>query len=60
MSPVHNLPDLFVVEVLARLDPADCAVPAQVGQPRLAAVLSYSLPRAGETEGLPLELNEFV
>jgi hypothetical protein len=65
VSPLHDLledlPDLFTAEVLARLDPADLAMLAQVGHPWLAAVVaSPDLPRAGRTAGVPLTLSEFV
>jgi len=39
------LPDLFDKEVLERLDPTDRTMLAQVGRPRLAAVLASGLPR---------------
>jgi hypothetical protein len=57
---LREMPDLFAVEVLARLDPADCAVLAQVGHPWLAAVLAANLPRAGTDGAVPLMLPEFV
>jgi hypothetical protein len=46
--------------LLARLDPTDCALLAQVGPLWLAAVVDSGLPRAGKTAGVPLKINQFV
>ena len=46
--------------MLERLEPADRAVPAQVGRPWLAAVVGCGLARAGKTAGVPLQNMAFV
>jgi len=43
---LEEWPDVLAAEVFARLDPTDCAVLAQVGQPWLAVVVANNLPRA--------------
>ena len=50
----------FAREVLARLDPTDRALLAQVGRPWLAAVVSSGLPRAGKRGAVPLMLKDVV
>ena len=52
--------DVLVTHVLARLDPTDCALLAQVGKPWLAVVLANNLPRAGKGGAVPLKIEEFV
>jgi hypothetical protein len=42
---LEELPNLFFVEVLKRLDPTSRTMLAQVGRPWLAAVLASGLPR---------------
>jgi hypothetical protein len=44
---VEKLPEVLTAVVLTKLDPADIAVVAQVGQPWLAAVVDSGVPRAG-------------
>ena len=46
--------------MLARLDPTDLTLLAQVGPLWLAAVVDSGLPRAGKTEGVPHRINQFV
>ena len=48
--------DVLVKEVLAQLDPTDCAVLAEVAKPWLAVVVANNLPRAGKV----LEVGDFV
>ena len=43
--------DVFVMEVLARLDPTDCAMIALVARPWLAVVVASGSPRAGTGGG---------
>jgi len=59
-ASARELRDVFLAEVLPRLDPAACAVVAQVGRPWLAAVVASGLPRAGKSEGVPLRAVEFL
>jgi hypothetical protein len=55
LDPLEALTaDLFAAEVMARLDPTDCAVLAQVGKAWLAAVLSAA------RGAVPLKLMDFV
>jgi len=56
---LEKWPDLFQ-EVLTRLDATDRAVLAQVGKPWLAAVVDSTLPRAGKSSGVPLNIDDFV
>jgi len=55
----EELPDVFAVEVLQRMDPVARAVIAQVARPLLAAVVASGFPRAGRSAGVPLKLKEF-
>jgi hypothetical protein len=57
---LEELPAVLAAEVLSRLVPADNAVLAQVARPWLEVVLTFGLPRAGKTAGVPLKLSEFV
>jgi len=56
---VEELSDLFVEEVLRRLDPVDRTMLAQVGRPWLAAVLASRLPRLPKGVLVRLRLREF-
>ena len=52
---LEDLPDLFAAEVLARQDPTDRAVLAQVEWPWMAAVVVFpNLLRAGKNAGVSL------
>ena len=55
---LEELPDLFVVEVIKRLDPTDRTMLAQVGRPWLAAVLASGLPRLPKEVRMRLQLKE--
>ena len=55
---LRELPDLFVEEVLRRLDPVDRTMLAQVGRPWLAAVLASGLPRLPSAVRVCLQLRE--
>jgi len=57
---LEDLPDFFAAEVLAWLDPTDCAILAQVGRPWLAVVVANNLPCAGKAGAVPLNVDEFV
>ena len=61
LDMLEYLPDVFEAEVLRRLDPADRAVLAQVGQIFLIAVATAGsdLPWGGKSAGVPLKLKEF-
>jgi hypothetical protein len=52
--------DVLVKHVLARLDPTDCALLAQVGKPWLAVVVANNLPRAGQGGAVPLKIADFI
>ena len=56
---LEEWPDLLGL-VLAWLDPTDCALLAQAGNPWLAAVVSRGLPRAGKRGAVLLKLKDFV
>ena len=62
LDMLEYLPDVFEAEVLRRLDPADGAVLAQVGQIFLIAVATAGsdLPWGGKSAGVPLKLKEFI
>ena len=51
---------VFVKEMLARLDPTDCAMLAQVGKPWLAVLEACKLPRAGTEGAIKLKLVDFL
>ena len=53
------LPDMFLEEVLKRLDRVDLTMLAQVGRPWLAAVLASGLPRLPTGVRVRLRLVEF-
>jgi hypothetical protein len=55
-----ELPEVLVVKVLPRLNPADLALFGRVGPAGRAAVVSSGLPRAGGDVGVPLKLEQFV
>jgi len=63
---VKTMPYFFAKEVLARLDPADRALLAQVAIPFLSAVAAAAagggsgLLRAGKSAGVPLKLVDFI
>jgi len=63
---LEDLPNFFLKEILARVDPSDRAVLAQVGTPWLAAVVAAAaavdsgLTRAGKSAGVPLKVKDFV
>jgi hypothetical protein len=52
--------DVLVKHVLARLDPMDCAMLAQVGKPWRAVVQACELPRAGTEGAVKLKLVDFL
>ena len=56
---LQELPDLFVMELLTRLDNVDRTMLAQVGRPWLAAVLASGLPRVPTGVIVCLRLPEF-
>ena len=56
---LQKFPDLFVKEVLERLDPTDRTMIAQVGRPWLAAVLASGLPRLPKGVLVRLRLWQF-
>ena len=55
-----ELAKVLAAEVLPRLDSTDLALFGRVGPASRAAVVASGLPRAGETEGVPFQLNPFV
>jgi hypothetical protein len=56
---LETFPDLFLKEVLERLDPMACTMLAQVGKPWLAAVLASGLPRLPQGVMVRLRLRDF-
>ena len=55
--------DVFVMQLLSRLDPTDCAILAQVGKPWWHVVVKNKVPRAGKRRkgcGVKLILRDFV
>ena len=59
LGPLLEWPELME-QVLAQLDPTDCALLAQVGKPLMTVVLANNLPRAGKGGLAALQLKSFV
>jgi len=54
-----ELPEVFAAEALLQVEPAGCALIAQVGRTSRAIVAASGLPREGTSELVPLNIDEF-